>query len=66
MTTGQHGLTPGMVALAAAATLFAGGALETRDFDAIDWKVLILMWGALSLGVGIERAGFAEYLTRAT
>ena len=55
-----------MVALAAAATLFAGGALETRDFDAIDWKVLILMWGALSLGVGIERAGFAEYLTRAT
>jgi sodium-dependent dicarboxylate transporter 2/3/5 len=65
LTGGQHGLSPGTVALLAAAALMAGGAIGSSDIGAIDWKVLILMWGALSLGVGVERSGLADYLARA-
>jgi sodium-dependent dicarboxylate transporter 2/3/5 len=65
VTGGQHGLTPGTVALAAATALVAGGALEGRDVQAIDWKILILMWGALSLGTGVERSGLADSLAQA-
>jgi sodium-dependent dicarboxylate transporter 2/3/5 len=65
LTGGQHGLSPGTVALLAAAALMAGGAIGSSDVGAIDWKVLILMWGALSLGVGVERSGLAGYLARA-
>jgi sodium-dependent dicarboxylate transporter 2/3/5 len=43
----------------------AGGALEGRDVQAIDWKILILMWGALSLGTGVERSGLADSLAQA-
>jgi sodium-dependent dicarboxylate transporter 2/3/5 len=65
LTGGQHGLAPGTVALLAAATLMAGGAIGSQDIEAIDWKVLILMWGALSLGIGVERSGLAGYLAGA-
>lgn len=65
LTGGQHGLAPGTVALLAAAMLMAGGAIADRDIEAVDWKVLILMWGALSLGVGVERSGLAGYLAGA-
>jgi sodium-dependent dicarboxylate transporter 2/3/5 len=40
------------------------GVIGVQDVDAIDWKVLILMWGALSLGVAVERSGLGGYLAR--
>lgn len=46
-----HGLRPGAVALLAAAALTAFGVLDREDVDSIDWNILILMWGALSLSV---------------
>jgi sodium-dependent dicarboxylate transporter 2/3/5 len=64
MTGGWHGLGPGTVALLAAATLLAAGVITSADMDAVDWKVLILMWGALSLGVAVERSGLGDYLAR--
>jgi sodium-dependent dicarboxylate transporter 2/3/5 len=64
MTSGQHGLSPGTVALLAATTLMAVGVIGPHDMDAVDWKVLILMWGALSLGVAVDLSGLGGYLSR--
>lgn len=65
MTGGQHGLSPGTVALLAATTLLAAGVIGHRDIDVVDWKILILMWGALSLGVAVEQSGLGGYLSGA-
>jgi sodium-dependent dicarboxylate transporter 2/3/5 len=64
MTGSQHGLTPGTVALLAATMLLAAGIISHRDLDAVDWKILILMWGALSLGVAVDRSGLGGHLSR--
>jgi sodium-dependent dicarboxylate transporter 2/3/5 len=55
--SGWHGLQPGAVALLAAAALTALGVLDRDDVDSIDWNILILMWGALSLSVAAEQSG---------
>jgi solute carrier family 13 (sodium-dependent dicarboxylate transporter), member 2/3/5 len=57
MTGDLHGLEPGAVALLAAAALTAFGVLGSDDVDSIDWNILILMWGALSLSVAAEASG---------
>jgi sodium-dependent dicarboxylate transporter 2/3/5 len=64
ITSGQHGLTPGAVALLAVAALTATGVLDHRDVNAIDWNILILMWGALSLSVAVERSGLGSAVSR--
>jgi sodium-dependent dicarboxylate transporter 2/3/5 len=38
------------------------GVVRRQDIRAIDWDVLILLAGGLSLGVGIEQSGLAEWL----
>jgi len=62
MTTGLHGVRPGAIGLLAVALLSALGALEQRDVNAIDWSVLILMWGGLSLSVAMDASGLAGVL----
>ncbi len=54
LTGKMHGLAPAAVALLAAAALTALGVLRKHDVDSIDWNVLILMWGGLSLGKAME------------
>jgi sodium-dependent dicarboxylate transporter 2/3/5 len=62
LTSGWHGLRPGAVALLAAAALTALGLLDRTDVDSIDWNVLILMWGGLSLGVAMRESGLADLI----
>jgi sodium-dependent dicarboxylate transporter 2/3/5 len=57
LTGGQTGLPAGVVALIAAAGLTVTGLLDRRDVDGIDWNVLVLVWGGLSLGVAMEQSG---------
>jgi len=64
ITSGYHGLQPGAVALLAAAALTATGVLGKEDVDSIDWNILILMWGALALNVGVEQSGLTPHLSR--
>lgn len=64
ITSGLHGLTPGAVALLAVAALTAAGVLDHHDVNAIDWNILILMWGALSLPVAVERSGLGDAISR--
>jgi sodium-dependent dicarboxylate transporter 2/3/5 len=51
------GISPGVVALIAAAMLTATRALNQHDVDSIDWNVLILIWGGLSLSVAMDVSG---------
>lgn len=62
--SGWHGLRPGAVALLAAAALTAFGVLDRDDVDSIDWNILILMWGALSLSVAAEQSGLLGQVRR--
>jgi sodium-dependent dicarboxylate transporter 2/3/5 len=62
LTSGQHGLKSGVIALFAAAALAAFGVLGRDDIDAIDWHILILMWGGLALGEGIAATGLTDLI----
>jgi solute carrier family 13 (sodium-dependent dicarboxylate transporter), member 2/3/5 len=59
-----HGLRPGAVALLAAAALTGLGMLDSDDVDSIDWNILILMWGALSLSVAAAESGLLAQVRR--
>ncbi len=62
LTSGWHGVADAVIALLAAAVLTAFSILDRRDVDSIDWNILILMWGGLSLGVGMEATGLVGYV----
>jgi sodium-dependent dicarboxylate transporter 2/3/5 len=61
--TGElHGIRPGAVALLSAAALSALAVIDRRDVDSIDWNILILMWGGLSLSVAMTDSGLADVI----
>lgn len=57
LTSGWHGIRPGAVALLATAALTSMAVLDRHDVDTIDWNILILMWGGLSLSVAMKQSG---------
>ncbi|MEO0474785.1 MAG: DASS family sodium-coupled anion symporter [Planctomycetota bacterium] len=64
--TGEwHGINAGTVALLAAVALTALSVLDKYDVDSIDWNILILMWGGLAMGVGIEGSGLSSLVASA-
>jgi sodium-dependent dicarboxylate transporter 2/3/5 len=64
--TGEvHGINAGTVALFAAVALTALSVLDKNDVDSIDWNILILMWGGLAMGVGIEQSGLGALVAGA-
>ena len=62
LTGKWHGLASPAVALLAAAALTALGVLRKHDVDSIDWNVLILMWGGLSIGKAFEVTHVVDYI----
>ncbi|MEZ6191377.1 MAG: DASS family sodium-coupled anion symporter [Phycisphaerales bacterium] len=64
LTGNWHGIASPAVALLAAAALTALGTLRKHDVDSIDWNVLILMWGGLSLGKAFESTHVVEYIVQ--
>jgi len=62
LTGGQTGIAPAVVALMIAAALTAFGILSKSDVDSIDWNILILMWGGLSLGTAISLSGLSDLI----
>ncbi|MCC7243536.1 MAG: SLC13/DASS family transporter [Acidobacteria bacterium] len=65
VTSGLHGVRPGAIGLLAVAVLSARGTLDRRDVNTIDWSVLILMWGGLSLSVAMDVSGLTGVLASA-
>jgi sodium-dependent dicarboxylate transporter 2/3/5 len=62
LTVPWHGLHEAATALVAAAVLTGLRVLDRRDVDSVDWNILILMWGGLSLGVAMELTGLAAWV----
>lgn len=65
LTGEMHGIPAGIVALLAAVALTALSVLDKHDIDSIDWNILILMWGGLAMGVGIEASGLDHLIADA-
>lgn len=63
LTSGLHGVTDGVIALSAAFTLAACGLVGEQEIKQIEWPVLILMWGGLTLGSALEVTGLVEHLS---
>lgn len=57
LTTKFHGLASSTVALVPIIALYVFGLLDTEDFAKINWAVLILIGGGLSLGLAIQSSG---------
>lgn len=62
MSGAWHGVPTGVVSFVPIVALSMMGIIRRQDIRAIDWDVLILLAGGLSLGVGIEQSGLAEWL----
>ncbi len=57
-----HKIPSALTALLAAGLFAATGLLNRDDFKSIDWDVLVLMWGGLSLGKGMEISGLTSWI----
>jgi len=62
LTSTWHGLPESLVALLAVGILAVSGLIQGKDFRQIDWDILILMWGGLALGKGMEISGLTEWI----
>lgn len=62
VTTPWHGLDESVPAIGAAALLTALGILDKKDLNSIDWDILILMWGGLSLSHAMTASGLSGWV----
>ncbi len=62
LTEKIHGIPNSIVALIGAILLFLTGTLEVKDFKEIDWSVIILLGGGLSLGEALVKTGLAHFI----
>jgi len=57
MTGGIHGIPDATIALGAAVALVLLGAFPAHSLGSLEWPVVVLMWGGLCLGLGLETTG---------
>ncbi|HID72526.1 TPA: DASS family sodium-coupled anion symporter, partial [Candidatus Micrarchaeota archaeon] len=62
MTSVFHGVPDSTVALIPVILLYLLGLLGKEDISKIDWSVLLLFGGGLSLGTAIDASGLSGYL----
>ncbi|TVQ75709.1 MAG: DASS family sodium-coupled anion symporter [Phycisphaeraceae bacterium] len=62
LTGGIHGISDGVIALSAVVVLAATGLINTEHIKKVDWSVLILIWGGLTLGRALEATGLIAQL----
>ncbi|NBV41257.1 DASS family sodium-coupled anion symporter [bacterium] len=63
MTTPLHHLTEALIAVIAATALILTGCIKSDDVHAIEWQIMILMWGGLVLGQGMETSGLTAWIS---
>lgn len=61
LTSSFHKIPSAVVALLSVGLFFITGLLDKEDFKEISWDVLILMWGGLALGKGMEISGLTKW-----
>ncbi|MBI3317076.1 MAG: SLC13/DASS family transporter [Candidatus Omnitrophica bacterium] len=62
LTSHWHGIPEGVVALLGVVLLVFFGLVGRGDINRIHWDILILMWGGLSLGLGMEKSGLVKWI----
>ncbi len=61
LTKSIHQIPEALVALLGVGILSAFKLIGTKDFKSIDWDILILMWGGLALGQGMQTSGLVDH-----
>jgi sodium-dependent dicarboxylate transporter 2/3/5 len=61
MTESLHGLKSGVVGLLPVITIFGIGLLNRSDFRKVEWDILFLLGGGLTLGVALETSGLSKW-----
>lgn len=61
-TYAWHQIPEAIVALICVALLMGFGFFNYEDLKKINWDILVLMWGGLALGVGMELSGLAQWI----
>ncbi len=64
LTSSWHQIPEAVVALVCVALLMGFGFFDYEDLKKINWDILVLMWGGLALGIGMEVSGLAEWIVR--
>jgi len=64
MTDQWHGLPAAVVALVPAVAFTATGLLNRDDLNRIEWNILILIAGGISLGAGMQMAGLDQQVVK--
>ncbi len=62
LTTPFHGVPNAVVAMVPAAAFTVARIIGRHDFNRLEWDVLILMAGGISLGAGITATGLDEWI----
>ena len=57
-----HGISSATVALMAATLFAVTGLMGKKEFKSLDWDILILMWGGLALGLGMQKGGLTTWI----
>ncbi len=61
ITSSFTGMPAAVAAIVPVIIFVAFGIITSKDLEKVDWPVLLLVGGALSLGVAIKSTGFGEY-----
>lgn len=64
MTDQWHGLPPAVVALLPVVVLTATGIFTRDDLGRLEWSVLILIAGGISLGAGMQSSGLSRLVVQ--
>lgn len=64
MSDQWHGLPPAVVALLPAVVLTATGVFTREDLGRLEWRILILIAGGISLGTGMQLTGLDQVIVR--
>ena len=62
LTGGWHGMPTAVVSFFPIVIFSITGIIRARDIRSLDWDILILLAGGLSLGVGVSDSGLADWL----
>jgi sodium-dependent dicarboxylate transporter 2/3/5 len=62
LTTPLHHLSESWVALLCGTTLLVTGIISLKDIRELEWHIILLMWGGLALGQGMEVSGMSAWV----
>jgi len=62
LTSYWHGMPDALIALLGVGLFAITGFLNSKDLKEINWDILVLMWGGLALGKGMEISGLTSWI----